>query len=52
MIKIMNQIQASIHVATLTKSIRFPDLSAIQPQIKGAKKRVMIAIEERIPISL
>ena len=42
---------ASIQVAIRTKSIRLPDLSAIHPQIKGAKKRVKIAIEDKTPIS-
>ena len=46
-----NQMQASIHVAIRTSNIRLPDLSAIQPQISGAKKRVIIAIEDKIPIS-
>ena len=49
--KIKNQIHASIHVAIRTNSIRLPDLSAIQPQINGAKKRVTMAIEDKIPIS-
>jgi hypothetical protein len=34
-----------------TNRILLPDLSAIHPQIKGAKKRVIIAIEDKIPIS-
>ena len=47
----MNQIQASIHVAMRTSNILLPDLSAIHPQIKGAKKRVTMAMEDKSPIS-
>ena len=47
----MNQIQASTQVAIRTNNILLPDLSAIQPQINGAKKRVTMAIEDKSPIS-
>lgn len=49
-IKIANHMQASIQVASRTRSILLPDLSAIQPQTKGAKNRVTIAIDDKTPI--
>ena len=52
MIKIKNQITASIQVAIRTSSIRLPVLSAIKPQINGAKIRVRMAMDESNPISL